>query len=413
MLRKLLGVSVRRQAGLVRTRGIRLQPAAAGGMGCWYGGRRWLTTEPAATTGEDISSSSNSSSSSSPPLIPPVKLGSFLTKYGVNLTKQASDGRLDPVIGRDNEIDRSIQVLSRRTKNNPILLGDPGVGKTAIAEGLARRIVLGQVPSSMLDKVIISLDLASMLAGARFRGEFEERLKGVLNDIEKAGDRVILFIDEIHVLVGAGGAEGAIDAGNIMKPQLARGQLRCMGATTTAEFKYIEKDAALARRFQTIVVPEPTVEDSILMLSGLRPKYESHHVIRITDKALEAAAKLSHRYITSRRLPDKAIDLVDEAASMLRMRLEAPPPEILRAEAELAGMRMTNTNENEIELKTLENHLKVLKEKLAVFRETLKKIGDTRILIELLQAELQRVVQLGNYVRAKEIQLVELAEKKR
>jgi len=345
--------------------------------------------------------------------IPPVKLGPFLSKYGSNLTKLAADGRLDPVIGRAEEIARAIQVLSRRTKNNPLLIGEPGVGKTAIAEGLARRIFLGDVPESMKNKTIISLDLASMLAGAKFRGEFEERLKGVLKDIEMAGDRIILFIDEMHVLVGAGGAEGAIDASNILKPPLARGLLRCMGATTTEEFKkYIEKDAALARRFQSIVVPEPTVEDTVTMLQGLRTKYESHHGVRITDAALEAAAKLSHRYMTARRLPDKAIDLIDEASSRLRMALESTPQEILVIEQQLAKLQIQGSSES-TEVQNLLKTKSSLSEIWEGLRGTLAKISDTRVLIDLLNAELQRTLRLGNYARAKEIEHVELVDKAR
>ena len=268
-----------------------------------------------------------------------VKLGQFLQKYGGNLTKLALDGKLDPVVGRNDEIERAIQVLSRRKKNNPCLIGEPGVGKTAIAEGLAIRIAFGDVPESMKDCVIISLDLASMLAGAKFRGEFEERLKGVLKDIEQAGNKVILFIDEIHILVGAGAAEGAIDASNILKPPLARGLLRCMGATTNDEYrKHIEKDAALARRFQTVVVSEPSVDDTISILKGLRSKYEIHHGIRISDEALIAAAKLSDRYIPDRRRPDKAIDLIDESAARMRILQESKPPSVSILDAKLADL---------------------------------------------------------------------------
>lgn len=345
--------------------------------------------------------------------LPPVKLGPFLTKYGLNLTKQAADGRLDPVLGREDEIARAIQVLTRRTKNNPCLTGEPGVGKSAIVEGIARMIFMGTVPESMKNKVIISLDLASMLAGAKFRGEFEERLKGIVREIEMAGERVILFIDEIHVLVGAGGAEGGIDASNILKPALARGLLRCMGATTNDEYrKYIEKDAALARRFQKIDIPEPTVEDTIQMLNGLRNKYEAHHGVRISDNAIAAAAKLSHRYITNRRLPDKAVDLLDETASKLRINLESVPSDILIIEKKLADIQLSKNNPEGVDIDDL------MKTKIELYkiwnnlRENLKKLVEARSQIEMLGAELGRVIRLGNYERAREIENVELVERR-
>jgi ATP-dependent Clp protease ATP-binding subunit ClpC len=264
--------------------------------------------------------------------VPPtaLRLGSFLTKHGVNLNKLAKEGKIDPVVGREEEIERAMQILCRRTKNNPVFVGDPGVGKTAVAEGLAWRLITKDAPDLMLDKVIISLDLPSMLAGTKFRGEFEERLRGVIRDVAQANGRVILFIDEIHLISGAGSAEGAIDASNMLKPALARGQLRCMGATTTEEYsKHIEKDAALARRFQTIVVSEPTIEEAVEVLTGIKDKYEKHHGVIISDDAVEAAVRFSDRYIPTRRLPDKAIDLIDEAASRLRMRSSHRTPIVM------------------------------------------------------------------------------------
>ncbi|HBX74407.1 MAG TPA: type VI secretion system ATPase TssH, partial [Halieaceae bacterium] len=264
-----------------------------------------------------------------------------LDKYTIDLTERAEQGKLDPVIGRDDEIRRTIQVLQRRTKNNPVLIGEPGVGKTAIIEGLAQRVINGEVPEGLKDKRILSLDLGALLAGAKYRGDFEERLKAVLNELSKQEGRVILFIDELHTMVGAGKAEGSMDAGNMLKPALARGELHCVGATTLDEYrKYIEKDAALERRFQKVLVDEPSEEDTIAILRGLKERYEVHHSVDITDSAIIAAARLSTRYITDRQLPDKAIDLIDEAASRIRMEIDSKPESMDRLERRLIQLKI-------------------------------------------------------------------------
>jgi ATP-dependent Clp protease ATP-binding subunit ClpB len=299
-----------------------------------------------------------------------------LEKYGRDLTELARRGKIDPVIGRDNEIRRIMQVLSRRTKNNPVLIGDPGVGKTAIVEGLARRIISGDVPDSLKQKRIIAMDIGAMVAGAKFRGEFEDRLKAFLKEVTDSQGQVILFIDELHTIVGAGAAEGSVDASNMLKPMLARGELRTIGATTIDEYrKYIEKDAAFERRFQPVMVDEPSVEDTIAILRGLKERYEVHHGVRITDAALVAAAVLSHRYISDRFLPDKAIDLVDEAASRLKIELDSMPTEvdviereIMQHEMERQALKKEKDPASKERLNKLEKELAELKEKSSALK---------------------------------------------
>src|SRR5271166_1323511 len=346
-----------------------------------------------------------------------------LEKYAKDLTELARRGKLDPVIGRDEEIRRVIQVLSRRTKNNPVLIGEPGVGKTAIVEGLARRIASGDVPDNLRDKRVISLDLGSMLAGAKYRGEFEDRLKAVLKEIEESNGQIVLFIDELHTLVGAGAAEGAIDASNMLKPALARGELRAIGATTLNEYrKYIEKDAALERRFQIVYVGEPNVEDTIAILRGLREKYEVHHGVRIKDSAIVAAATLSHRYISDRFLPDKAIDLVDEAAASLAIQIGSVPTEIDQLEREATSLEIERaalkreTDANSIERRNeVERELGALKEKITALRsrwtrerEAINRIGELKKKIEALRFEAEEQTRKGMLDRAAQIQYGEL-----
>src|SRR6187455_1395184 len=294
-----------------------------------------------------------------------------LEKYATDLTERARKGKLDPVIGRDDEIRRTIQILSRRTKNNPVLIGEPGVGKTAIVEGLAQRIVSGDVPETLKNKRLVSLDLGAMLAGAKYRGEFEDRLKAVLNEIEKAEGQIILFIDELHTLVGAGASEGAIDASNMLKPALARGTLRAVGATTLNEYqKHIEKDKALERRFQQVYIGEPSVEDTIAILRGLKERYEVHHGVRIKDGAIVAAATLSNRYITDRFLPDKAIDLIDEAASRVRMAVDSLPQEIDQLEREIIQLEIERQALQREEDAKSKGRLKEIEQRIADLRET-------------------------------------------
>ena len=341
-----------------------------------------------------------------------------LKKYTLDLTERAREGKIDPIIGRDDEIRRAMQVLSRRTKNNPVLIGEPGVGKTAIAEGLALRIVNGDVPESLRNKRLLSLDMGALIAGAKYRGEFEERLKSILKEIEAAAGEIVLFIDEMHTLVGAGKADGAMDASNLLKPALARGELHCVGATTLDEYrKHVEKDAALARRFQPLMVSEPTVEDTISILRGIKEKYELHHGVRISDNALVTAAQLSHRYITDRFLPDKAIDLVDEAASRLRMEVDSKPEEldaldrqILQMQIEQEALRREDDTASADRLEKLERELAELQERsaemTAKWQAERDKLAGARELKEQLdraRADLEIAKREGNLARAGEL----------
>ena len=351
-----------------------------------------------------------------------------LEQYGRNVTDLARQGKLDPVIGRVEEIRRTIQVLSRRTKNNPVLIGEPGVGKTAIVEGLAERIVSGDVPSTLRDKELVELDMSALVAGAKYRGEFEDRLKSVVKEVAKSNGQIILFIDELHTIVGAGASEGSMDAGNILKPALARGELRAIGATTLDEYrKYIEKDAALARRFQTVLVSEPTVEDTISILRGLKEKYEQHHRVRITDSALVAAADLSNRYISDRFLPDKAIDLVDEAASRLRMELDSMPAEIDAVDRQLTQMQIEEQALMKEEDAASKERLENLRAEIATTQEKLDGIKanwqnergaidlvqDLKSQIEDAKVQMERVTREGDLAQASELRYSTIPELER